>query len=187
MTSPGARLGRAAVAVTGLLAVWILCWGELSVANVAGGLVVIVLMLAVFPLGIPERHGHTLRPLPALHLLGFFVVDLVRSNLAMARDLLGRSGRIRPAAVRYHLRVHSNGLLTFLANVTSLSPGSMPIEIDDEHMVLVLHITRRHEAERVLRKAARYEELALHAFGSRAELAALAQARAQRSRTGAPG
>jgi multicomponent Na+:H+ antiporter subunit E len=176
MPSTGARVGRGAVAVAGLLAVWILCWGDLSAANVLGGLAVSVAVLAVFPLGIPERHGHTLRPIPTARLVGFFVVELVRSNLAMARDLLSRRGRIRTGVLHYRLRVDSEGLLTFLANVTSLTPGTMPIEIDDEHHVLVLHLTRSYERERVRATVARYEELALAAFGSRVELAQLARA-----------
>jgi multicomponent Na+:H+ antiporter subunit E len=179
MASTGSRIGRAIVAVTGLLAVWLLCWGEVSVANVAGGLAVSVAVLAVFPLGIPERRGHTLRPGPIVRLLGFFLLELVGSNLAMTRDVLGGRGRIRTGVVRYALRVHSDGLLTFLANVTSLTPGTMPIDIDEEHKVLVLHVTRRQQADRVLRTVARYEELALAAFGSRAELAELARAAAR--------
>jgi multicomponent Na+:H+ antiporter subunit E len=141
---------------------------------------VALLVLALFPLGpIAERRGHTLRPLPTLRLLAYFVVELVQSNIAMARDLLGKRERIRTGVIAYPLRVDSVGLMTFLANVLSLSPGTMPIEFDDaegQPKVIYLHVTRMHQRADTMRKIARYEELALAAFGSPAELATLAEA-----------
>jgi multicomponent Na+:H+ antiporter subunit E len=176
-------MGRRSAAVAALVGVWVLCWGEVSVANVASGVLVAFLVLALFPLGpIPERRGHSLRPLATLRLLAYFVAELVGSNLAMARDLLGRRERIRTGVVAYPLRVDSVLLMTFLANVLSLTPGTMPIEFDDTAgapKVLYLHVTRMHERADIVRKVARYEELALRAFGSRAELAALAGAGAR--------
>ena len=173
-------MGRHAAAVAGLVGVWLLGWGELSIANVLSGVVVALLVLALFPLGpIPERRGHTLRPLRTLHLLVYFFVELVRSNVAMTRDLLGKRERIRTGVLAYPLRVDSVALMTFLANVLALSPGIMPIEFDDapgQPKVLYLHVTRMHERDRTVRKIARYEELALRAFGSPDELATLAAA-----------
>jgi multicomponent Na+:H+ antiporter subunit E len=167
-----------AAAVAALVGVWVLGWGELSLANVLSGVLVALLVLALFPLGpLPERRGHTLRPLATLHLVGFFFVELVLSNVAMTRDLLGSRSRIRTGVVAYPLRVDSVALMTFLANVVALTPGTMPIEFDDAARapkVLYLHVTRMHERSRIVAKIARYEELALRAFGSPDELATLA-------------
>jgi multicomponent Na+:H+ antiporter subunit E len=173
-------MARRAAAVAALVGVWVLGWGELSLANVLSGILVSLLVLALFPLGpLPERRGHTLRPLATLHLIGFFLVELVLSNVAMTRDLLGNRSRIRTGVVAYPLRVDSVGLLTFLANVVALTPGMMPIEFDDadgQPKVIYLHVTRMHERPRIVSTVARYEELALRAFGSPDELAALARA-----------
>jgi multicomponent Na+:H+ antiporter subunit E len=173
-------MARRAAAVAALVGVWVLGWGDISVGNVASGLVVALLVLALFPLGpIAERRGHTLRPIATLRLVAYFVVELVQSNIAMARDLLGKRERIRTGVIAYPLRVDSVGLMTFLANVLSLSPGTMPIEFDDadgQPKVIYIHVTRMHQRDDTVRKIARYEELALHAFGSPAELAELAEA-----------
>lgn len=163
-----------AVVVSVLVTIWVLGWGDLSVANVLSGIAAAALVIAVFPIGrLPERQGHTLRPLAAVHLLAFFVVELLRSNLAMIRDLLGPRHRIRTGIVAYPLRVSSDGLATFLVNVLSLSPGTMPLELSGEPRTLYLHVTRMHEREATLRTVARYEELAVRAFGSPAEVAAV--------------
>lgn len=158
------------VVVSVLVAVWVLGWGDLSASNVVSGVLVGLLVILVFPIGrVPERAGHTLRVVAAVRLLGFFVVELVRSNVAMTRDLLGARSRINAGVVVYRLRVQSDGLATFLVNVLSLSPGCMPIDLDEEQRLLYLHLTRMHERSSVLRVVARYEELVVDAFGSPAE------------------
>ena len=172
-------MGRRVTAVAVLVGVWVLGWGEVSVGNVASGLLVALLVLVLFPLGpIAASRGHTLHPLATLRLVAFFVVELVHSNIAMARDLLGKRERIRTGVIAYPLRVDSVGLMTFLANVLSLSPGTLPIEFDDaddQRKVIYVHVTRMHQRDATVRKIARYEELALRAFGSPEELAALAE------------
>jgi multicomponent Na+:H+ antiporter subunit E len=168
---------RRIAAVAALVGVWVLGWGELSLANVLSGVLVALAVLALFPLGaLPELHGQTVRPVAALHLAGYFVVELVQSNISMVRDLLGHRSRIRTGIVAYPLRVDSFALMTFLANVVSLSPGTMPIEFDDaegQPKVVYIHITRMYERDAVVRKVARYEELAIRAFGSREQLRVL--------------
>lgn len=166
-----------AVVIGVLVTIWVLGWGDLSVANVLSGIAVAGLVIAVSPIGrLPERQGHTLRPVAAVRLLAFFVVELLRSNVAMARDLLGSRSRIRTGIVGYPLRTRSDGLATFLVNVLTLTPGTMPLELvgdGDGPRVMYLHVTRGHEREAILRTVARYEELAVRAFGSPAEVAAV--------------
>jgi len=171
---------RRSFAIVALVGVWVLGWGEVSLINVLGGVVVTLFVLALFPLGpMSEGTGLTFRPLATAHLVGFFVVELVLSNVSMARDLLGRRSRIRTGVVAYPLRVDSANLLTFLANVLSLSPGTMPIDVDVDPKVIYLHVTRMHNRPRIIRTVARYEELALRAFGSPANLAALREVTAR--------
>jgi multicomponent Na+:H+ antiporter subunit E len=154
-----------------LVAIWVLGWGDLSVANVLSGIAAAALVIAVFPIGrVPEGGGQGLRPLAAVHLLGYFVVELVRSNIAMTRDLLGGRGRIRTGIVAYPLRLESEGLATLLVNVLTLSPGCMPVELVDggatDGRVLYLHLTRMYERDAVLGVVARYEVLIAQAFGA---------------------
>lgn len=161
------------VVVAVLVAVWVLGWGDLSAANVVSGVAVAALVIAVFPIGrVPENAGHTLRPVAVVQLLAYFVVEIVRSNLAMIRDLLGSRSRIQTGIVAYHLRVQSDGLATFLVNVLALSPGCMPIDLHEDERVLYLHLTRMHERDAVLRMVAHYELLTIRAFGTKDELAA---------------
>ena len=51
--------------------IWVLLWGDLSAANVASGVLLAVLLLAVFP-RTPSTTGFVVRPLPTLRFLLFF-------------------------------------------------------------------------------------------------------------------
>jgi multicomponent Na+:H+ antiporter subunit E len=172
-----ASLQRRVLVVAGLVVVWVLGWGEVSVANVVSGVVVAVVALVVFPLeDLPGSGRPRIHLLPMVELLGFFVWQLVVSNVAMARDLLGSRGRIRTGVLAYHLRVESDALLTSLANVAALTPGAMPIEVEKGPCTIYLHVTRMHERDRTERNLARYEELFVRSFGSDEQRSLLAAA-----------
>ena len=177
-----AWLQRRVLVVAGLVGVWVLGWGEVSVANVASGIAVAVVALAVFPLAeLPGSGRPRLHLLPVLQLVGFFLWELLVSNVAMTRDLLGPRGRIRTGVIAYRLRVESDALLTSLANVAALTPGAMPIEVVKGPCTIYLHVTRVHERDKTLRNLARYEELFVRSFGTdqqRAQLSAAAAAAA---------
>lgn len=169
----GAFLARVLGIELALVVVWVLAWGDLSVANVASGVVVGVLLLATFPVGrLPDRGGRTIHVLPAVRLLGVFVVNLVVSNLAMARDILDGGRRIETGVVACPLRVDSDGIATFLANVLSLSPGTLVLEVDHGPPVLYLHVLHMRDRQRILLTVGRLEELAVATYGNPAERAA---------------
>ena len=166
----GALLARIVGIEAALVVVWVLAWGDLSVANVLSGVVVGVLVLATFPVGrLPDRGGRTLHLVPAARLLGVFLANLAASNVAMAREIVTGGRRIETGVVACPLRVDSDGIATFLANVLSLSPGTLVLEVDHEPPVLYLHVLHMADRERIVATVARLEELAVATYGSPAE------------------
>jgi multicomponent Na+:H+ antiporter subunit E len=155
-----------------LISVWILLWGELSVGNVVSGLAVSVALLVVFPLDEVPHVDHRIRPVALLRLLVHFVTDLVLSTVSVARDVLLRPHQTRTAIVACPLRVDAPGLVTFLANTIALSPGTMPVHLDHEPLVLYVHVLRLDSAEAVRARVSRLEELAVAALGSSQMVAA---------------
>jgi multicomponent Na+:H+ antiporter subunit E len=158
-----------------LTVAWVLFWGDLSVANVVTGFAASAVLLVVFPL---ERHveqvRHRVRPIPALRLGLTFAWELARSNLQVARDVLGGRRREHAAVVACPLRVGTPGVLTFLTNLFALSPGTMPIDISEEPPVIYLHVLRLEDPEAVRARMARFETLFVRALGDDEAVAAVA-------------
>jgi len=149
-----------------LVVIWMLLWGEASAANMVSGALVATLLLVAFPIDhdvIAVRHR--LRPFAAGRLVVFFLTDLLRSTLATAVDVVRPRSRVRTGIIACPLRVDNDGLVTFLANLIAVSPGTMPIEIGYRPHVIYVHSLRGVEPEEVRAFVARLEELAVMALG----------------------
>lgn len=123
-----------------LTVVWVALWGHLSVLTVVGGLLVAILTCLVFPLP-PLRLDVRVRLLPLLVLLGRFAADVVRSSVQVAIVVLRpRSRPLRNAVVEVNLRTPSDFVLTVVAEMTCLIPGSLVVEARRSTHTLFLHV-----------------------------------------------
>jgi multicomponent Na+:H+ antiporter subunit E len=170
-----------------LVVIWLLLWGSVSVANVLSGAAVAALLLLVFPVRRDDDPHRRLRPLALLRLAGFFLFEVLVSNVVAARHVLGHQ-HLRTAIIACPLRVRSDGMVTFLVNLLAVSPGTMPIEVDQEadpsrrgeHAAVVyLHVLYLEDAASIRLVVARFEQLAVEAFGSAEDRAAIADVDAE--------
>ena len=165
-----------------LTAVWVLLWGNLSVANVVSGLLVSLVITAVFPLP-PIVFDGRVRPLGMLRLVGRFVVDLVVASGQVARQALSFGRRPVNAVIEVDLRSRSDLYMTLTAELLSLVPGSLVVEARRSTSTLFLHILGVGDeagVERARAQALAQEERVMHALASDEELDAY-----QRATTGA--
>ncbi|MEV6812635.1 Na+/H+ antiporter subunit E [Micromonospora sp. NPDC051296] len=127
------------VAVTCLVAVWVLLWGTLSWANVISGLVVAAVLLAVFPLP-PVTFAGRIHPLPLLRFALRFLLDLVVASAQIAWLALRVGHTPRSAIIAVQLRVNTDLNLTLTAESLSLVPGSLILEADRSTGTLFIHV-----------------------------------------------
>lgn len=158
--------------VVWLLLVWLLLWGDLSVGNLASGALVVAGLLVVFPLASEGRTG-VLRPLRALHFVGFFLVKLVQATTIVAWEIITPGSRINQGVISIEVLGASDALVTLVANVITLTPGTLTLEVRDDPTRLFVHVLHLRDMEAVRRDVQRLEALAIRAFGSPAAIAAL--------------
>ena len=164
-----AGLGLAAV----LIALWVLLWGDLSVANVVSGAVVVALVVLAIPdvgLGFTRP---TIRPLWALRFAARVLIGLGGAVLVVGIEVLAPRPRINTGIVAVPLPHCSDTLLTLVANVLGLAPGTMPIEVTRDPAVIYLHVLHLHDVEAVRADVNRLAELAVRAFGTPEAVAGL--------------
>ena len=172
MSARRRAVGRHVGAVAWLTAVWVLLWGDLSAANVLGGVVVGSLVLGLTPMPPLDFHGRLHVP-SLLRLAGRFVVDLVVASVGVAALALDPRRRPRSAVLGVRLRNHSDLYLTLTAQLCSLVPGSIVVEAHRITGTLYIHVldvttsgtdaARRHVLDteaRLMRAIASDEELA---------------------------
>ncbi|MEI7033397.1 Na+/H+ antiporter subunit E [Streptomyces pratensis] len=154
MTRPPSRLLRVLhhmPMVLWLWLLWVLLWGSTSAVVIGGGLLVAVGVVLAFPLPSPLP-GTVLRPLHAGRLLGHLLTDLVKSGCTVAWQVV-RHGRRTPfAIVEVPLKVDSDLLLAAVARLTTMTPGTVVIEIDRRRKRLYVHALPVRDRQDIARR-----------------------------------
>ncbi len=154
---------------------WVLLWGDLSVANLVSGFVLGMVITWVFPLPPIETHGR-FRLWPHTKLIAILLFDLVRSSFVVAAQAFHFGHTMRNAVVRVDLRTRSDLYLTLTSELVSLVPGSLVMEARRQESVLYVHVMDvRSEAdiESTRREVLEAEERVVRSFGTDEEVAAL--------------
>lgn len=154
-----------------LFVVWVLLWGTFTPLTLLGGLLVAVLVTALFPLP-PLAQRLPVRPLRLLGLIGYLVYDLVVSTVEVSWQTLRWGPRARGAIVEAPLDDASDRVVTVLAAAVSLTPGTAALEIDLERRVWFVYALGPRDAagvERARRRIADVQRRVLAAFGPRGD------------------
>lgn len=84
--------------------------------------------------------GAYVRRLPrALAFAGFFLKELLLANVRVARDVITPRSRRRPGVVAVPLDTRDETEIALLANLLTLTPGSVTLDIADDRSVLYVH------------------------------------------------
>ncbi|WP_175440286.1 Na+/H+ antiporter subunit E [Micromonospora nigra] len=135
----GIRWRDQAIAVGWLVLVWNLLWGEFTWGNLLGGLLVAGAVLVFFPLP-PVTFAGRLRPRALLVFCVRFAVELVSASAHVARIAVQPGYRPRSAIIAVPLRVRTDLNLTLTAEVLSLVPGTLIVEVDRDAGILYVHV-----------------------------------------------
>jgi multicomponent K+:H+ antiporter subunit E len=154
---------RFPLALVGLLLFWLVLNQSISPGQVLIGLVVaaagtLMLRTLAFPAGGVRRLD------AALRLLGRVAVDVVRSNLAVARIVLGQPA-LKSGFVDIPLELRSAYGLATLACIITATPGTLWVAFDEDRRNLRIHVLDLiDEAEWIRTIKGRYERLLLEIF-----------------------
>jgi len=154
------------IVATTLLALWLLLNDSASPGQALLGAVVTGGLL----LGLRRLRPvqpRVRRPVAIARLLGRVLVDIVRSNFAVARIVLGkdRPRRIRPGFVDVPLELRDPHGLAALAMIVTATPGTVWAGLAPDGATLTLHILDLvDEAEEIRLIKERYELLLLEIF-----------------------
>lgn len=154
------------VLVINLMLLWLLLNQSLSPGHFLLGVALAVLLAwfgsALRPLQAPLRRADRLAGL-------FFVVlwDIIRSNFAVARIVLGFTGAraISPGFVKIPLDLRDDHALAVLACIVTSTPGTVWAGLSDDRETLTLHVLDlEDEAAWVRTIKQRYERRLLEIF-----------------------
>jgi multicomponent Na+:H+ antiporter subunit E len=151
-----------------LTVVWVALWGDLSAFNLVSGLLVAVVVCLVFPLPRLQLHLRV-RPLRLGWLVLHFLADVVTASAQVAWITLQLHRQPRNAVIEVQLRTPSDFVLTMVAEMTSLVPGSLVVEARRSTHTLFLHVLdaqNRAGVDKMRREVLALERRVVLAFGT---------------------
>lgn len=147
-----------------LLVIWMALWGEVSVANLVSGVVLVGLLAVLFP-G-TQGYGHRLRPLGALRLVRAVSWSLMVSTWRVVLAVLRPTpDRVCAEVVSVPLATRSPLVAAVVANSITLTPGTMTVDVDLTELTIQVHVLGRVDHEEFRRSIVALEQLVIGAVG----------------------
>lgn len=171
----GYSLWRQLPLVLGLVLLWVMLWDHVTVVSVLSGFVVALLVTRIAYLPPVELSGR-FNVLWFLVFLGTFIYDIVVGSLLVAFQAMRRHPPATSSVVGVPLHTRSDLLISLVAQVLTLVPGSLVVEVNRPESVLYVH-DLGDDSERKLRRTRReiqrIEERLVRAMGSKEDIHAV--------------
>jgi multicomponent Na+:H+ antiporter subunit E len=117
---------------------WVALTGKFVLANFLFGFV-----LSFFIMWVNSRdkdsQRYFMRVPKIISFVFFFFYELLKANLQVAYDVITPTFYMKPGIVAIPLSAETDLEITLLANLISLTPGTLSLDISDDRKVLYVH------------------------------------------------
>jgi multicomponent Na+:H+ antiporter subunit E len=117
---------------------WAAVTGVFSARNLTIGFVLGFLIL-LFADRTTERKSYVGRIIKLGGFVLFFVWELMLANIRMAHSVLLPSRTLRPGIIAIPLSARTDAEITLLANLISLTPGTLSLDVSTDRKTLYVH------------------------------------------------
>lgn len=126
--------------VTNLLLtfIWVALTGSFSFANYLFGFVISFFILWLITESKDDTKYFVMLP-KLIAFFFFFNYELIKANLQVAYEVITPKFQMTPGIVRIPLDVKSDIGITLLANLISLTPGTLSLDVSNDKKVLYVH------------------------------------------------
>lgn len=122
-----------------VIAFWLLMVSEVNAAQLTMALL-LGLVIPLYATRIDREFARigSLRPLPRLAVV--LLADILRANMRVAAQVLGREDRIHSSFIWYPLDIDNIHGITALACCITLTPGTVTAALSDDRRYLLVHV-----------------------------------------------
>jgi multicomponent Na+:H+ antiporter subunit E len=117
---------------------WAAVTGIFSARNLTIGFVLgfFILLFADRTAG---RASYIGRIIKLVSFIGFFFWELLKANIRMAHSVITPSTTMRPGVIAIPLSAKTDAEITLLANLITLTPGTLSIDVSTDRKTLYIH------------------------------------------------
>jgi multicomponent Na+:H+ antiporter subunit E len=130
--------------------VWVALTGDFSFENYLFGFFLNFHILWLITVGRKRNKYFIIIP-KIFILLIFFLYELIKANVEVAYEVITPKLNMRPGIIMVPLDVKSDIAITVLANMISLTPGTLSIDVSNDKKVLFVHAMYLKDREKFIK------------------------------------
>lgn len=117
---------------------WVLMTGDLTYQNFLEGFIISFIIMYIAK-GALKTNNYFARLPKAIFFILYFLKELIKANLMVAYDIITPEDKMKPAIIAYPLEAKSDLEITLLANLITLTPGTLSIDVSEDKEQLFVH------------------------------------------------
>ena len=118
---------------------WALLTGEVSVGNLAVGFALGYGALVLLYPATGQKTSYFQKTLQFICFILFFTKELIVSSYRVATDVVKPLPLMRPGVIGIPLDAKTDLEITLLANIISLTPGTLSLDVSEDRKTLYIH------------------------------------------------
>jgi len=118
--------------------IWVAITGAFTIENFLFGFGLSFFLLWIITINRAENKYFSRGP-KIISFVFFFLYELVKANLEVAYDVITPKHFMEPGIVKIPLDAKSDLEITLLANLITLTPGTLSLDVSDDRKVLYVH------------------------------------------------
>ena len=122
-----------------LAAAWVLMTGSFEFLNYVFGFAIAYGVILLMSRSIPAVTDYPRRLPRAIFFILYFIEELVKANLKVAIDIITPTFLGKPGVIGLELDAKTNFEITLVANVISLTPGTLSLDVSADKKILFVH------------------------------------------------
>lgn len=127
--------------------VWIALTGSFEFSNFIFGFFLSFAIMWVISLQNARNGKYFTVAFKVVSFVLFFLWELLKANIEVAYDVITPKFHMKPGIVAYPLEAKTDMEITLLANLISLTPGTLSLDVSDDKSVLYVHAMYIHDRD----------------------------------------
>lgn len=129
--------------------VWMFLNGDLYFLNFVEGFIIgfVILLMSTYS---ETSRRYFIKFFRVINFILYFIYKLIVANFKVAYDVITPKHRMNPAIIAVPLDLKSDIGITILANVITLTPGTLSLDVSNDKRILYVHAAYENDKNKFI-------------------------------------
>ena len=122
-----------------LALIWAALLGDFSIINLLFGFAIGYIALWLMKSVMGTFSSYSVKVWQVINFTVYYSWELIKANVRMAYSVLAPNNKMKPGIIAIPLDITSDFQITLLANMITLTPGTLSLDVSTDRRVLYVH------------------------------------------------